>query len=113
MKSLLSVSLCLLLICCSCAPSITRDCRKGETLLIGKEQLLPMVDASAGLCKYNMTIDFMRKHFSGLLLVKETDQEIIQVHKETVLQAMDQQRMVKNQIQAMNQKLQVMVFYQF
>lgn len=74
MKSLLSVSLCLLLICCSCAPSITRDCRKGETLLIGKEQLLPMVDASAGLCKYNMTIDFMRKHFSGLLLVKETDQ---------------------------------------
>lgn len=73
MKSLLSVSLCFLLICCSCAPSITRECRKGGTLLIEKEQLPPMVDASARLCKYNMTIDFMRKHFSGLLLVKETE----------------------------------------
>lgn len=31
-----------------------------------------MVDASSRLCKYNMTVDFMRKHFSGLLLVKET-----------------------------------------
>lgn len=72
MKSLLSVSICLLLFCCSCAPSITKDCRKGETLLIGKEQLPPMVDASGQLRKYNMTIDFMRKHFSGMLLVKET-----------------------------------------
>lgn len=73
MKSLLSASLCLLLACCSCAPSITRECRKGETVSATKGQFPPMIDASSRLCKYNMTIDFMRKHFSGLLLVKETE----------------------------------------
>lgn len=73
MKSLLSASLCLLLACCSCAPSITRECRKGETVSAAKGQFPPMIDASSRLCKYNMTIDFMRKHFSGLLLVKETE----------------------------------------
>ena len=73
MKSLLSASLCLLLACCSCAPSITRECRKGETVSAMKGQFPPMIDASSRLCKYNMTIDFMRKHFSGLLLVKETE----------------------------------------
>lgn len=73
MKSLLSASLCLLLICCSCAPSITRECRKGEIVSMRKVQFPPMIDASSRLCKYNMTIDFMRKHFSGLLLVKETE----------------------------------------
>ena len=73
MKCLLSVSLCLLLVCCSCAPSITRECRKGETVSATKGQFPPMIDASSRLCKYNMTIDFMRKHFSGLLLVKETE----------------------------------------
>lgn len=72
MKSLLSVSLCLLLIGCSCASSLTRDRGKGETIRVEKEQLPPMIDASANLCKYNMTIDFLRKHFSGLLLLKET-----------------------------------------
>lgn len=73
MKSLLSASLCVLLLCCSCAPSILRECRKGETLFLGKEQCPAMVNASGRLCKYNMTIDFMRKHFSGLLLIKETE----------------------------------------
>ena len=73
MRSLVSVSLCLLLLCCSCASSITRGYRKGETVTVGKEQLPPMIDASDRLCKYNMTIDFMRKHFSGLLLVKQSE----------------------------------------
>lgn len=73
MKSLLSVSLIFLLVFCSCTPSITKNCRGGEKRLIRKEQLPPMVDVSVRLCKYNMTIDFMRKHFSGLLLVKETE----------------------------------------
>lgn len=73
MRSLLSVSLCLLLMCTACAPSITKGCRKGDVQEVGKERLSPMIDASARLCKYNMTIDFMRKHFSGLLLVKETE----------------------------------------
>ena len=72
LKCLLSASLCLLLACSSCAPSIVRTCRKGEAQVVGKERLSPMVDASDRLCKYNMTIDFMRKHFSGLLLIKET-----------------------------------------
>lgn len=72
MRSLLSVSLCLLLLCCSCAPSIIRGCHKGEVCTVVKGQLPPMIDASSRLCKYNMTIDFMRKHFSGLLLVKKT-----------------------------------------
>ena len=73
MKSLLSASICFILFCSSCAPSILRECRKGEVLLLGKEQFPPMVNATARLCKYNMTIDFMRKHFSGLLLIKETE----------------------------------------
>lgn len=73
MRSLLSVSLCLLLMCSACAPSITKGCRKGDVQVVGKERLSPMIDAAARLCKYNMTIDFMRKHFSGLLLVKETE----------------------------------------
>ena len=72
MRSLLSVSLCLLLVCSACAPSLTRGCRKEGRQLVRKEQLPPMVDASGHLCKYNMTVDFMRKHFSGLLLVRET-----------------------------------------
>ena len=55
MKSLLSASLCLLLACCSCAPSITRECRKGETVSAAKGQFPPMIDASSRLCKYNMT----------------------------------------------------------
>ena len=73
MKSLLSVSLLFLLACCSCTPSIVRKCAKVETQAVGKEHLPPMMDASGRLCKFNMTIDFMRKHFSGLLLVKETE----------------------------------------
>lgn len=72
MKSLLSVSFCFLLLCCSCASSITKGCRKSGEQRLNKELLSPMVDASDRLCKYNMTVDFMRKHFSGMLLVKQT-----------------------------------------
>lgn len=72
MKSLLFVSLCLVLMGCSCASSLTRGGGRGETVSVAKEQLPPMIDASGSLCKYNMTVDFLRKHFSGLLLLKET-----------------------------------------
>lgn len=78
MRSLLSVSLCLLLLCCSCAPSITKG-RKGSMQPVATTQLPPLIDASAGLRKYNMTVDFMRKHFSGLLLVKETSADTCRV----------------------------------
>lgn len=32
-----------------------------------------MVKTGDRLCKYNMTVDFWRKHFSGLLLIRQTE----------------------------------------
>lgn len=72
MKSLLSVSVCFLLLVCSCAPSLTKGCRRGTPFLLPKEELPAMVPFSERIRTYNMTIDFMRKHFSGLLVVKQT-----------------------------------------
>lgn len=70
MKSLLSVSLLLiLLLCSSCCP--TKGYRKcGEAKLISSP-LPAMLGQSAGLEKFNMKIDFMKKHFSGMLIVKQ------------------------------------------
>lgn len=79
MRGLLSVSICLLLFCCSCSPSVTRGCRKGEIQRIDKELLPPMADATNQLLKYNMTVDFMRKHFSGMLLVKQTGEDTCRI----------------------------------
>lgn len=72
MRNLLSVSLCFLLLACSCAPSLTKGCRKGEPVWLAKEEIPPMLPLSDRMQKYTMTIDFMRKHFSGLLVVKQT-----------------------------------------
>lgn len=72
MKNLLSVSLCFLLLSCACAPSLTKGCRKGAPRLLAKEELPAMVPLSNRIRTYNMTIDFMRKHFSGLLVAKQT-----------------------------------------
>lgn len=77
MRSLLFVSLCLLLACGSCAPSITRGLRKGPVQSVRKEQLPPMAQTNGTLLKYNMIFDFMKKHFSGMLLVKQTDTNTI------------------------------------
>lgn len=72
MKNLLFVSVCFLLLSCSCAPSFTEGCRKGTPRLLSKEELPAMVPLSNRIRTYNMTIDFMRKHFSGLLVAKQT-----------------------------------------
>lgn len=74
MNYFLSLSACLLLFFTSCAPVMTRGLQKGEREIITREQLRPMVDA-AGLRKYNMSIDGMKRHFSGLLLVRQTGPE--------------------------------------
>lgn len=72
MKSLLSVSLCLVLLLPSCAPSLTKGMRQTGTQPVCRGGLPVMLETTGGLQKYNMTIDFMKKHFSGLLLVKQT-----------------------------------------
>ena len=77
MRNLLFVSLCLLVACSSCAPSITRGLREGPVQSVRKEQLPPMAQTNGTLLKYNMIFDFMKKHFSGMLLVKQTDTNTI------------------------------------
>lgn len=68
-RCLLYLSLSLLFV--SCSPSIVKGCRQAEMCMVGRKQLPPMADVSGRLAGYNMTVDFMRKHFSGMLLVRE------------------------------------------
>jgi hypothetical protein len=70
MNYLLFLNISLLLCITSCSPSITKELRKEEHAY--GEQLPPLIDASSRLRKYNMTVDVMKKHFSGLLLIKQT-----------------------------------------
>ena len=77
MKNLLFVSLCLCLACASCAPSITRGLRKGNLQTIQKDEISSMVVTNGELLKYNMIFDLMKKHFSGMLLVKQIDDHSI------------------------------------
>ncbi|MDR1202196.1 MAG: hypothetical protein LBL58_11305 [Tannerellaceae bacterium] len=72
MNYLLFLNISLLLCITSCSPSITKGLRKEEQRTVYREQLPPLVDASSRLRKYNMTIDVMKRHFSGLLLIKQT-----------------------------------------
>ena len=77
MRCLLFLNICILLLLLfpSCRSSLTKGYQKEGEQIIRKEQLPPMVDASGELGKYNMTIDFRKKHFSGLLLVKQTAED--------------------------------------
>ena len=70
MKYLLFLSIWLLLVT-SCSPSLVKGFHREGKQLVGKEQLPPMIEASQ-LSRYSMTIDFRDKHFSGLLLIKQT-----------------------------------------
>lgn len=70
MNYLLCLSLWLLLLT-SCSPSLTKGFHREGKQLVGKEQLPPMIEAPQ-LSRYGMTIDFRDKHFSGLLLIKQS-----------------------------------------
>ena len=77
MKSLLFVSICLIVVCCSCAPSITRGFQKSKTQTVSKEEISSLIHSDGKLLKYNMIIDFMKKHFSGMLLIKQIDKHSV------------------------------------
>lgn len=77
MRNLLYASFCLWLACSSCAPAITRGLRQGPVQTVGKEQLPPLASTNGTLLKYNMIFDFMKKHFSGMLVVKQTGADTI------------------------------------
>lgn len=72
MKSFLFVSILYILLCVSCSSSITRGYKKNGKEAILRKQIPAVLDTSGKLQKFNMSIDFMQKHFSGMLLIKET-----------------------------------------
>lgn len=71
MRSFLSVSLLTLVLLASCSPSLTRGYRKERVGEVAREEIAPVVSRSGRLQKYNMSLTFMKKHFSGLLLMKQ------------------------------------------
>lgn len=72
MKNFLFVSILYILLCVSCAPAVVRGYKRTGKELILREQIPVVLDTSGRLQKFNMSIDFMQKHFSGMLLIKET-----------------------------------------
>lgn len=74
MKNLLWISL-VIWFFTACSPAMVKGYRKGEKVLLSSGIILPMIESSGELQQYNMTIDFRKKYFSGLLLIKETSPE--------------------------------------
>lgn len=72
MKSSISVSLLVLFFCvASCAPGIKSGCKKTVQTTILQTELPPMITPSARLQKYHMEVDFGKRHFSGILLLRQ------------------------------------------
>lgn len=75
MNCLRYLSLCLLLLATSCAPSIIRGLHKEGSRMVGKEELIPPLQANGQLQRYHMTFDLGKHHFSGMFLIKKTGEE--------------------------------------
>lgn len=75
MRSLLSVSLASLLLLTSCSPSLTRGYRRAGVERVAKEKLPVAVDAAGGVQKYNLSLTFGKRHFSGMLLVRRSGED--------------------------------------
>lgn len=74
MKSLLFVSVVCWLCLTSCASALSGFHRNGQRV-VGMDELPGIVDTTAGVNRYNLKMDLMKKHFSGLLLVKRMGEQ--------------------------------------
>lgn len=74
MKSLLFVSVVCWLCLTSCASALSGFHPNGQRV-VGMDELPGIVDTIAGVNRYNLKMDLMKKHFSGLLLVKRMDEQ--------------------------------------
>ena len=79
MRNLLLNSLLSLLLLSSCSPGILKNFRKTDRFLVNREDFysfFPSVDTTH---LFNMQVDFRKKHFSGLILIKSVQSDIYRI----------------------------------